>query len=258
MKHKASILAITLIILSIILTTALAVSLTAIKQKNASLGSGKSNLAFQNADKGAEEILNAITQSTGAKVSDINWSSWGLNCISVSGSPRVVGTGFTVELKKDDGSTIDCNSSTNLSEISTLKSVGQEANKEARAIEAVVAAGLCSSGTYVGATSSNDGSGVNGYSGGDVKCGSAVTGSHMCDAHEMITSIHCNVSIPSGGWYSSGIAAIYYDSGIAYNLRDCSGWKTNAANEYGSYWDASNKKPIVSKCSNSEKILCCK
>lgn len=131
-KHKASILAMTVIILSIILTTALAVSLAAIKQKNASLGSGKSNLAFQNADKGVEEVMNDIMTRPMETVDKLS------NC---SGG-KIVGTGYVVTLKKNDIEISCSDSTTYMADLTSIKSTGTGANQEQRAIEAAVAAGL--------------------------------------------------------------------------------------------------------------------
>jgi hypothetical protein len=129
-KHKASILAVTLITLSIILVTALAVSLAAIKQRNASLGSGKSNLAFQNADTGVEEAMNEITGGTSATVGDV--------CGNLPGTY----TGYTVKFFDKDNIELSCSGDAGKSknEITSIKSVGVGANQESRAIEAAVAA----------------------------------------------------------------------------------------------------------------------
>jgi hypothetical protein len=134
-KHKASILAVTMITLSIILVMALSVSLVAIKQRNASLGSGKSNTAFQNADTGIETVMNDI----------IKHSAYTVNQLTEGGTctgERIVNSssGYTVELKKEDGTAINCSDTTiKASEIASIKSVGTGASQESRAIEAAVA-----------------------------------------------------------------------------------------------------------------------
>ncbi|HLN19224.1 MAG TPA: hypothetical protein VK255_03600 [Patescibacteria group bacterium] len=128
-KHKASILAVTLIILSIILTTALAISLAAIKQKSASLGSSKSSLAFQNANKGVEDVLNDIMLKSAQKVNQL------VNCTG----GKIVSAGYAVTLKKDDTEISCLDGSINMSEITSIKSVGTGDNQEQRAIEAAVA-----------------------------------------------------------------------------------------------------------------------
>jgi hypothetical protein len=130
-KHKASILAVTLIILGIVLASALSVSLVAVKQRQASLGSGKSNLAFQNADTGVEKVMEDIMKNSDKTVGDLNGFSGG----------KIMGDGYKVELKDKDGNIIT-NSSTKISDIFTMKSTGIGAEQESRAIEAAVAANV--------------------------------------------------------------------------------------------------------------------
>jgi hypothetical protein len=130
-NHKASVLAVTLITLSIVLITALAVSLAAIKQRNASLGSGKSNTAFQNADTGVEKVMNDIKNNSGRTVGQLpNYSNGKI--VSPDGI-------YTIELKKEDGTLINA-PSTRVEEVATIRSVGTGAGQDQRAIEAAVAA----------------------------------------------------------------------------------------------------------------------
>jgi len=133
-KYKASILAVTLIILSIILITALSISLVAIKQRNSSLGSGRSNQAFQSADTGVERVIGAIAKTDKAKVSEIIWGS-GTSCNS---SGLITGSeGYSIGLEKKDGTAIACNANVSVSEIASVKSIGT-GTQQSRAVRAAV------------------------------------------------------------------------------------------------------------------------
>jgi hypothetical protein len=141
-KHNASILVVTLLILGVVLMIALTVSLVSIKQRQASLGAGKSNLAFQNADTGVEEVMSKVVNNGGTTLGNLDATNW-ICSILTGGNHAVlksVTKGYSVELKKaDETQSTDC--STSASEIASIKSTGIGSNQESRAIEAAVAAG---------------------------------------------------------------------------------------------------------------------
>ena len=103
--------------------------------------------------------------------------------------------------------------------------------------------------TYIGATSTSyDGVGVGGYSGGNTLCNLAFSGSRMCMAADFI-----NGRPKSEGWYST-----FAGTQISgQNLQDCQGWTSNAGTQYGPMWDAGSNNPSNAVCSAQKKILCC-
>lgn len=134
-KQKASILVVTLMVLGIILVTALSISLVSIKERKAAMSSSKSSLAYQTADTGIENVMDAIlsNRSLGDKVNSLA----GIDC----GSGKVIGAGYVVELKKDDGTGAETTAlcTDKLTDIIAIKSVGTASGQQ-RAIEAAVAA----------------------------------------------------------------------------------------------------------------------
>lgn len=258
-RFRASILAITMIILGLVLMSALTVSLVVIKQKKASLGAGNSNTAFQTADTGVEKVMQDILSKASGKVNTLS------NCVS----GIITGPSYTVQLKKADGTVVPCtDTATNVSDIASIKSVGT-GKGEQRAIEAAVAAANgCNIGhgfgLYIGKAASSDGD-MGGYSGANKKCQDdstvkAVTGAvniHMCAADEIIRSVNCNISgLSSGsGWYSSGIR-VNFDTGQL--LDDCAGWTVgNSSTDYAVIWDGSMGKRSGCNTTDSNKIMCC-
>lgn len=134
-KPKASVLVVTLIILGIITVTALSISLNSIRERKASIGSGRSGAAYQAAETGVENVLNKLLKNQDEAVGDL-----GLNCSRVGIHAVLTGSSYTVELKKENEEE-STNCSTKASEIATIKSVGNDSNnQEKRAIEAAVAA----------------------------------------------------------------------------------------------------------------------
>lgn len=127
-NYRGSILAISVIMLAIILTSALSIALVVIKQKQAALGSAKSNVAFYNADAGVEQVMNDIKNKSGEKISSLtNFSS---------GKITVLGKYFAI-LKDENGAVIT-DGNVEVNDISSVKVVGTGANQEQRAIDAVV------------------------------------------------------------------------------------------------------------------------
>ena len=132
-KSKASVLVVTLMVLGIVLVTALSISLVSIQERKASMGSNKSNAAFQTANTGIEKVMDVI-------ISNRSDSSKTLASIGCFGG-KIIGADYVVELKKDNGSgdevIVDCNAD-KLSDIIAIKSIGTGSGQQ-RAIEAAVA-----------------------------------------------------------------------------------------------------------------------
>lgn len=132
---KASILAVSLIIMGIILTIALSVSIVAVNDRKASISANKSSMAFQIADSGAEVILQKIKENPGVTIGSIISAPLICNGNKIS-SPD----SWEVALMKDDmGTPLDC--ATGLTDdVRKIKSIGTAAGQAQRAIEVAVAA----------------------------------------------------------------------------------------------------------------------
>jgi hypothetical protein len=59
-KYKASVLAVSLIVMGIILASAISISTAALRERKGSIGEGKSSQAFQAADAGIEVVMNNL------------------------------------------------------------------------------------------------------------------------------------------------------------------------------------------------------
>lgn len=139
---KASVLVVSLIIMGLILVTALTFSLTAIRQRNISMGSNKSGAAYQNAETGIEKMMNIIVKNPASTINGLAALS-GLTCDAASGmflDPSSPST-YKILLKDKDGNSLVCSDVTNTAvKALTVKSVGNDAgNQEQRGIEAAVA-----------------------------------------------------------------------------------------------------------------------
>ena len=131
--YSASSLVVSLLVLGAILVTALSVSLVSIKERSISSNASKSSQAFQNADSGIETVMYEITQGGHNKVSEIRPT--GTSCTN----KKIVGSNYKVQLLDASGNAFSCSSSVALSEIATIKSVGEDANSRTqRAISATV------------------------------------------------------------------------------------------------------------------------
>jgi len=135
--HKASILAVSLIIMGVMFVISLGIASSALQSRKASIGSSKSSVAFQNADSGVEIIMQRIKDNS----SDSN-----LNNIDNDGTCDGIYTSpdgkYRAELKDASGNIIDSSAcgTTAVSAIDTVKSIGYSA-QDTRAIEMAVAAG---------------------------------------------------------------------------------------------------------------------
>ena len=247
-KDKASVLAVTMIILGLILSIGLSASLVSILGNKASVGSNKSNLAYSRANTGVEDLL--------AKIKDAS-SSDTIASIDTDGTCDgiVNGTNFKVELKALDGTLItDCG--VDVSEIRTIKSTGMT-DGNYRTIEMAVAQETYGC-RYVGATSGTyRGGEVGGYDGGNEKCEDAFPseeGMRMCMAVDFVNGLP-----DDSGWYST--SAKSNDSPTFVSADDCAGWSISTGAygcvfcHTGNMW---NGGPNSAFCGEKKKILCCK
>lgn len=142
-KYKASVLVVTMIILGLILLSTLSMTLVSLQERKASMGDVRSQQVFQNAQTGAELVMDAIMRTRSDNPTetvdniDFDCDSDGHNAIlSTSGDST-----YAVELKKFSYDPLvpitytHCNST--VSEVVSLKSVGIGAGQR-RAIEAAV------------------------------------------------------------------------------------------------------------------------
>jgi len=131
-KQKASILVVTMMILGIVLVTALSISVVSIQERKASMGSNKSNQAYQVADTGIEKVMQLIKDNSfDDTIKNIDTDG---TCDGIFNST----VGYTVQLKD----TADENITTcavSVSAIASIKSIGTNSGQQ-RAIEAAVAA----------------------------------------------------------------------------------------------------------------------
>lgn len=204
-KQKASILVVTMMILGIVLVTALSVSVVSIQQRKASMGSNKSNQAYQVADTGIEKVMDAIVKNRTLSVSDLVGGSFGFSCVTNSNNHAVLkkaGETYEVELKKTtDAETTDCTSATPLSEIASIKSIGTNSGQQ-RAIEAAVAA----SGGYQMSCLHTLYSGTNEYVCCRIDTSNGVTNCKIATPGTSSTWVDLGTSNP---WTTSGSSSPY-------------------------------------------------
>lgn len=131
-KNKGSTLVVTLFLLAIILISALSIALVAIKERKASIGSSEANKAYQSAETGVENVMQAIIKGKYPTVKAM-WNGESYTC----SSGIIVGTGYTVELLDDTDSQIDCMKDISIATIAKIKAVGSYKNST-RAISAPV------------------------------------------------------------------------------------------------------------------------
>lgn len=265
-KNKASVLAVSLIILGIVLVSALTFSLATLEQRKASIGSSHSDQAYQNAESGVEEAMSVILEFPSSSVGSLGYSCSGSGSIATYTSSA---NHYIIQLKKSDSSgesyITDC--STKASEVADIKSVGMDiASQNTRAIEAAVAMGTCSSGIYQGKTSPHNGA-AGGYTGANNLCSQAfpsISGIHVCSANEILNSINCGGKPLDSGWYSAGTFGV--NSGAKNEFDDCVGWTSSASSPdsgYGAvgfFWNTSKGDgyPDRDDCNQTHSFLCCK
>jgi len=112
----------------------------------------------------------------------------------------------------------------------------------------------CFGSIYQATSSSATNGNIGGYDDADAVCNSVVSGSHVCRVDEVLNSRSCGATIPSSGsyWLNSGSSD--------KESNDCSGWTSADAGELGAFWnfDANGGKSMMTVCSNSLSIACCK
>ena len=134
-KYKGSSLVVSSVILIMILTIAISMGVVSLKERRASIGESKTNLAIQNAQSGVEAVLEEIKSlGSGALASQIRPA--GTSCsggkIKKTSSPS-----YEVELLDSDDHRVNCYSSQSITNIVKIKSIGQGSDGQ-RAIEAGV------------------------------------------------------------------------------------------------------------------------
>jgi hypothetical protein len=80
-------------------------------------------------------------------------------------------------------------------------------------------------------------------------------GYHVCSASEITAAAQAGMSIPLWVWYNTGAIAIINVAG-GYLINDCSGWYSNSAYGYGTYWAATSMG--YGQCSIARPVACCK
>lgn len=125
-NKKGSVLAASLVILGIVLGIATSMATVSLRERKASIGGSKSNVAFQSADSGMEMVLQDMNEKYDLDISD-------LSSIDTEDCEVEV-SNYAVSFYDKDGERItDC--STDISEVKKIKSVGTGGQTQ-RAIEA--------------------------------------------------------------------------------------------------------------------------
>lgn len=140
-KNKGSALVVALFILAIILISALSITLVAVKERKASIGSAGSNKAYQASETGIESVMQLIMKGNHEYInSGTNslFSSLASISASCNSSHIIEGAGYKVQFLDKDSNPIDCDDiSLPVSDIIKIKSVGESSNSK-RAVEALV------------------------------------------------------------------------------------------------------------------------
>jgi len=132
-KSKASVLAVSLIILGMILLIAISVSTVSVQERKASMSSSSSSQAYQVAETGIEKVMYEVVKGGHSTVNQISPGS----CNAATG--LIETNGYKVELRDSAETKIACNTSAAISLVENIKSTGT-AGQNSRAIEAAVAA----------------------------------------------------------------------------------------------------------------------
>lgn len=110
-KTKASVLVVSLIVMSIVLIASLSIALTAMQERKASIGASKTTAVFQSADKVAEQAMKEIQWGNHSLVSQL-LDSGGLKSAGFTCSSGIlVSGGYTISLLDVDSNLISCNNS---------------------------------------------------------------------------------------------------------------------------------------------------
>lgn len=143
---KASVLAYSLIVLSVMLMAAISISAVAIKDRNNVISSSTSVQSFQTANSGVNLVTKAMPGNSTSTLDDLalNKIGGGAACVVESGIAYITknttaeGT-FKVEFYDNSGNPLtDCNATT-IANVEKLKSIGSFKNTS-RAVEVALAA----------------------------------------------------------------------------------------------------------------------
>ncbi len=143
---RGSVLVFSLIVLSILLSAAVAVALTSVSNTRSVFSTSKSNQSFQVADSGAEIVLQQIYKTTPTHVSlNALATTLGGGAACVGGAitkSGVAGGDIKVSFYDKDDNLINCADAAWRSKVVAIKSEGT-ASGTTRLVETAVAAGSC-------------------------------------------------------------------------------------------------------------------
>jgi hypothetical protein len=149
-NHQASILAATLIIMSIMLASAIAVLTAAVRDRRISMDASHSVTAFQTAEQGIEQVISGMMKS---KIYSPSEPLGKVNALTTGTTPLVTGTtcnasgkveldgdrdgiaDILVEFLNENGNPIACNSTDPIKDIKEIKASGTKI-QNARAVQA--------------------------------------------------------------------------------------------------------------------------
>lgn len=179
---RGSVLVFTLLLLSIALVAALSLATAVVVGTKTASDTNKSVQAFQTADSGVEQVLQAIKNSTTDNLSDLGTCDSG----KIRGNVRT-GDRYDVTLYDGDDNVISCSDGVKkISDVRKIKSVGKFGGA-VRAVETAVAAGGSgvTGGCYVtNNTTISDGWGqgckADGQNVGGNRCEGAADNTHEC------------------------------------------------------------------------------
>jgi Mg-chelatase subunit ChlD len=136
-KNRGSLLVVSLVIISMILVIALSLASSSVKNRQSSIGSGRSVQSFQYADNGIESVLTAI-KANPTSIDLIDDGITGALCNAVTGEIEKL-PDYRVELSDNDGNKVMCDNTTDpIAKIVRIKSTGKEVAGKVRSIEAAV------------------------------------------------------------------------------------------------------------------------
>lgn len=106
---------------------------------------------------------------------------------------------------------------------------------------------------------------VTGYQAGNALCSAQFSGSHMCQADEVITTISSDITKLNGisnAWVAEGAPGYTSDS------NDCKGWSSGSGSHLGAWWEFSTDggsniasgggQGYLTSCATNQPIACCR
>jgi hypothetical protein len=88
------------------------------------------------------------------------------------------------------------------------------------------------------------------------KCSNKIPGSHVCNFQEIVNSYEFYNStvnsLTDSYWINNGPPAYITDLS-----NDCQGWTSNASTVFGSVWNFTSKKAMMTPCNQLRKFACC-